>query len=283
MKNLSVTGMQSFSLEGEYDHILISGMGQCAECKGGTVQVNELKVPGMLTFYGISSVAVKKFSCTGMCKNIAHLQTQDFSLHGMLNAGEIVAEDMTVNGKVTADSICAKKMEVTGDVTTQRLQGSSLDIHGLLRVNGKAETVQIQVNGCMNAENLEAESLQCPGVITVQQQVCVDKVHVDGVIKAGEIVGDKIFIDSRPYKNRVGLFNKRVVKSREQNASHANLIEATTVELYNVKADQVNGQEVMIGADCVIKQVDCNGTLKISRSAKVGNITGSYTLHEVIE
>ena len=49
-------------------------------------------------------------------------------------------------------------------------------------------------------------------------------------------------------------------------------MEATTIELINVKAKSVRGNNVSIGPNCVIEEIECDGSLSIDSRAKVGKV-----------
>jgi hypothetical protein len=90
---------------------------------------------------------------------------------------------------------------------------------------------------------------------------------MEGAIFADEIVGEKVVI-----RSKVKIWTRRVFRDIDR----IGLIEATSINLRNVKAARVNGQDIVIGPKCHIDAIDCSGTLHIDSSATVGTVTGEY-------
>ena len=127
------------------------------------------------------------------------------------------------------------------------------------------------VDGVAKLERLEADEINCDGFIKAEEEVSADIMHVDGCIHAKEIVGDHISINSRSGKI-AGLLARKT--------SSIKLVEATTVKLRGVTAQKVSGKDIVIGPHCKIKNIDCSGTLRLDKKAKVDTITGEYTIVE---
>lgn len=201
---------------------------------------------------------------------------QDFSLDGVgkINGGEF--------GKIKVDGVGS----CTGDLKAEALsidgtfKCSGAVETGLLRCDGVAEFTsnirakQIDVNGVLNVKGglkIEAEHVDCDGVINVNGEISADDIRADGCIKAKEIVGDKIYINTHM---------SRFFRFIPWENSRVDLIEATSIELRGVRARAVNGKDIVIGPHCRIDTIDCSGTLFIDSTSLVGTVTGNYTVNK---
>ncbi len=148
-----------------------------------------------------------------------------------------------------------------------------LNCEGVANFKSSIRAKKINVEGVVNLDafsKIEASEIICEGVIKAGGEISTDILNAEGCIDAAEIVGDRIRICSHNPKHKIAnLFNRMRSKVR--------VIEATTIELYGVKSQTVNGRDIMIGANCVIDNIDCNGTLFIDETSTVRNITGEYT------
>ena len=131
----------------------------------------------------------------------------------------------------------------------------------------------------MKAEcNLEAESLHVDGSLFCAKQICADKIEICGSVQADEIVGDhiKIELDPRPRAVRQikKMLNSLLNRPEQERGSCANLIEATTIELYNVTAGVVSGENVTIGENCRIDRLEYTGSCTLSPTSTVRILNG---------
>ena len=165
--------------------------------------------------------------------------------------------------------MCIRDSKCRGAVTVKEL-----NCDGTARFDKDIQAGRLSVDGfltMMNGSKLEADEVLCDGSISMDGQICADTVRADGLIRAREIVGDRIIIQSY-----LGTWGKLFTKG----GSKIELIEATYVELKGVTAQTVNGSRVVIGPKCQIGHLDCNGTLSIDPSATVQHITGEYTMYD---
>lgn len=167
--------------------------------------------------------------------------------------GDIKAENLKIDGTFKC------RGSITADL---------LECDGVSTFSGDIWAKKIIVDGAFKIKGakVEAADIHCDGAIDVDGQISADSLKAGGVIRAREIVGDRIVINSR-----VGKITRAFMKY-----SSADLIEATTIELTGVTADTVNGHDVTIGPDCKIKNLDCSGTLSIDPSSSIETITGDY-------
>ncbi len=197
----------------------------------------------------------------------------DYNMEGIgkINGGEFGT--MTVDGVSTCtDDLKAENMRINGVFKCQgSLEAGFLQTDGTAEVNAHLRAKKLVVEGVLTVRGegkIEAGEIECDGVIKAGE-ISADVIHADGFVNAHEIVGDRITI--RSHTNRIAqFFTKRF--------SHIELIEATTIELHGVVAKTVNRQDIVIGPNCIIDNVDCSGTLTVHKSSSVKNTTSDYSI-----
>ncbi len=191
-------------------------------------------------------------------------------------------------GKISGGQFDTVKIEGVGNCSND-LKAENINIEGVFNCSGEIEAgmlycegvanfkaniraKKIHVEGVFNVDafgKIEANEIVCDGVIKAKGEISTDILDAEGCIEADEIVGDKIRICSHHPKNKIiNLFNRFRSKVR--------MIEATTIEIYGVKSQTVNGTDITIGSNCIIENIDCSGTLYIDETSSVKNITGEY-------
>lgn len=200
---------------------------------------------------------------------------KDFIMEGIskISGGEF--DKVKIEGVGTcSNNIKAESIDVEGVFNCSgEIETGSLYIEGVANFKSHIRAKRINVEGVFNQDGLykiEANEIVCEGVIKTKGEISADIINAEGCIEADEIVGDQIKICSHNPKHKiVNLFNRIRSKVR--------IIEATTIELYGVKANTVNGKDIIIGANCIIDNIDCSGTLYIDTTSSVRNVTGEYT------
>lgn len=268
MNNVEINDIGSFA-PGEYDTIEVNGVGKCA----GACAAQRLEVNGTLKCGG--AVQAEEAEINGTLSCMDTLEARRMEVNGTVKVtGTVQAEDLEVDGAVTVEG--------------ETLECGRLEVDGAVKVTGSLTARTIEVDGVITAKGgISADEIQVDGALRTDGQVSADKVHVDGSISANEVVGDEVIIWNRQRDNgfeiTVGRSTILRIGHTGRNSkitSKLGLIEATTVALAWVEADTVNGTDVTIGPGCVIDHLDCNGILRIDPSAKVGEVTGEYTLAE---
>lgn len=153
------------------------------------------------------------------------------------------------------------------------VEADYLNCTGVANFKAGIRAKKIYVEGVFSQKKwakIEAQEIRCEGVIKTGGEISADGLYAEGCIEADEIVGDQIKIFSHSKSKFLNIFNRTRSKVR--------LIEATTIELSGVTANTVNGKDIIIGESCKIDNIDCSGTLFISNSSFVQNITGNYTM-----
>lgn len=267
MNNVEIYAMGSFE-PGEYGRVEVDGVGKCA----GAFSAQELEVNGTLKCRG--AVRSEEAEVNGAFDCVDRLDVGNMEINGAVRVNGIAQiEDLEVCGALNVDGAT--------------LECGHIECDGSVKVEGSITAKTMEVDGSLKAkENISADEIEVDGVLKAGGQVSADKIRVEGLISAGEIVGDEVIIWN---KNRERGFTITVGKSTVirmgnerfsmgSTSSRIGLIEATTIALAGVEADTVNGTDVTVGPGCVIDHLDCNGILRIDPSARIGNITGEYTL-----
>jgi len=211
-----------------------------------------------------------------------------------------IAGIVTINGDITTNKMHVEGVStIKGKVKAARLHvegvtsisddiiSDDVDVEGLMNLSGNLKAGSLDIQGIIRSkgDKIEAEKITCEGVLNFDGEISADIVNAEGIICANEICGDQISVESvsiEPYhwlkkgiRSLVGLEDEG-----RDSFSKIDLIEGTTVKLRNVRAKEVNGNDITIGKNCTVDKVDCDGTLSVSRSATIGEITGEYTFVE---
>jgi len=203
------------------------------------------------------------------------MQRTDFD--GILNIAGGEYEHLTIDGICNSSgTLKAQELDVDGVLNVdENLEVGKFDCDGLANVKGNVRADTVDVDGYMNIgrkgapSKLEANEIFCRGMITVlgAGEINADSIDAEGFINAAEIVGEKVKIKSQQSILMKWLANKW---------SKVDTIEATNIEISGVTAKVVNGHDIIVGADCVIDKLDCNGRLVIHPSATIKEITGDH-------
>lgn len=216
--------------------------------------MEDVKISGSGTLTGgeYSTVTVN-----GMGKCTASMRAQEVVVNGTFKVdGAAECRVLTVNGTLKCvgplsaeESICNGAATVDSDMIS-----NVLSVSGMLHVEGS---------------RLNGGALTCTGILTADGQILCDSLHATGIIKAGVLEGQSIRIRShRPAALRRFLLSKGLSK--------VEVIRGKELDLSGVTAEQVFGTEVVIGPDCNIEALHCDGTLSIDPTSTVENISGNY-------
>ena len=229
-------------------------------CHGEVIQTvtggefDSVKIAGIVTING--DIVTNKMHLEGVSKVKGTVKAAQLSVSGVTN----ISDDI-VSNEIKVEAI----LNLSGN-----LKSGSLEIQGVVRSRG---------------DKVEAETITCKGVCDFNGEISADLVKAEGIIRADEICGDQICIESvsmEPYhwlkkglRSLVGLEDEG-----RDSFSQIDLIEGTTITLKNVRAKEVNGHTITIGENCMIDKVDCDGVLCVSRTATIKEITGEHTFSE---
>lgn len=203
--------------------------------------------------------------------------------------GDIVTNKMRLEGVSTVKGIVkAARLQVNGVTNiSNEIMSNDVKVEAVMNLSGNLKAGKLDIQGVIRSrgDKVEAESITCKGVLDFGGEISADWIKAEGIIRADEVYGDQIQIESvsmEPYhwikkgiRSLIGL-----EEDGRDNFSQIDLIEGTTIILKNVRAKEVNGHDITIGEHCTIDKVDCNGTLCVSRSATIKEITGQHTFVE---
>ena len=181
-----------------------------------------------------------------------------------------------IRGDIKAGSIFIEGVsKCLGTIVTEEFTCS-----GIAQLSKSIRAKHVRIEGIVKQTKakMEADDIYCEGILLTNGEISADSIEVDGCISAPEVYGDRIKIvhcfREKGYfsiPNFSGVFGGRRI---EKDYSTVDVMEATNIELYGVKADSVSGNIVVLGPGCDIKHVECDGTLRIHPGAKVGKISG---------
>lgn len=312
MQNISIEGLGNFA-GGEYGKVNIDGVSSCGGdivCEsiavdgafhcGGSIRAKSASADGTMNVsgdmtaetFGIDgAVSIQgdlhapKLSVDGSCSVKGELHTERLDIDGAVNVQQNVhAQKISVDGSLSVQgTVETDTLAVDGSVNLAALQAKQFNCDGSAHIAECFCAEKITIDGTMQTDgNLEAETLYVDGCLSAKKQISADRVEIYGTVQADEIVGDYIRIefDSSPrtirqIKDYVNSFvNNLLNREPEVRECCANLIEATTVELYGVTAGVVSGENVEIGENCCIDRLECTGTYSIDPSSYVRVING---------
>lgn len=199
---------------------------------------------------------------------------------GSINGGEYDRVEIEGIGKIKGDiKVCSLFIEGVGKCLGT-IETEDFYCEGIAQLTKSIRAKHIRIEGFVKLEKdkMEADDICCEGILLSNGEISADSIVVDGCISVPEIYGDRIKITHR-FRDKVmfrshnifGMFGGRRM---EKDYSTVDMIEATNIELYGVKANSVCGNLVIIGAGCEIKQIECDGTLRIHPRANVDKVIG---------
>lgn len=182
----------------------------------------------------------------------------------------------TIKGDVKANTINIEGVgKCTGNVETV-----DFFIEGVLTLSNSIRAKRIRIEGVVNQtnSNIESDTIYCDGVLNTDGEISADNIEVGGCIIAHELYGDriKIIYDIRRHgKLKLpNIFGIVGIGNTKYDGCRVDIMEATHIELEGVNSSSVSGETVIIGPNCNIKQVECNGTLMIHPSSRIEKIIG---------
>ncbi len=195
---------------------------------------------------------------------------QDLNIEGIGTISGNEYGNVQTDGIVTCDGDLKAEMIRTEGIFTCKgsIIAERLNCDGMATVRGDVHATRVCIDGILtisDGNKLEATEILCDGIISIAGQISAGSIEADGNIDALAIVGDRISIQSH---YRKWFFGRR---------SRIERIEATTIDLRGVASKAVHGKDITIGNGCRVESVDCSGSLKVARGARVGTVTGRHT------
>lgn len=234
LNSIIIEGIATYT-GGDYDKVKIAGTGKIT----GDLSCNLFHTSGISNIYG--NLNSKQFNVSGTAKI----------------EGDVTAGDMEVSGKVK----CLKSMEV-----------DHVKVNGMMTVLGSLKGNQIKSNGSLTIENgMEAEDVDVSGLISCKGLLNCENLSIQLVgtsmideIGASVITVKKTGIDTEwvPKVLLPKKFQSFKLVSKE--------IEGDVISLENCEVDVVRGNQVTIGPNCVIGQVEYTGQITVDPTSHIG-------------
>ena len=198
-------------------------------------------------------------------------------IKGVSSLGGGKYEELVIDGVVTANGdLEVESLDVDGVVNINGKVDSKsfVKVDGVVTLNDKLRAKTVDVDGVVTIHgNVEADEVKIDGVVNAKGQVSADLVESHGVFSAEEVVGDKVIIHCEKRNKHIhNLFG--FGRKERKDLPKIGTIEATEIDVDGIRADNLNGQNIVIGPECVVENVDCTGRLAIAPDAVVKNING---------
>ena len=179
----------------------------------------------------------------------------------------IIGGVVTGNGDIEATSIVLDGVvTITGKIVSKEF----VRVGGVVTINGNIRAKEATIGGVCTANgSIEADYVSCKGVFSCSSQISADLVEGGGVLSAEEIVGEKVILHCEAKKRHLFGFGRR-----DKQLSEIKLIEATEIDVDGIKCRNLNGQNIVIGPECIIENVECSGSLTIAPEAQVKRVNG---------
>lgn len=206
------------------------------------------------------------------------------TIHGGAYNDILIAGMAKLKGSVTA-----KKVVVSGSFKSKgRLEAEELQVDGFARIFKNVKTKKLVIKGTLKLRHADvnADSVYGEGLLTSTGSVCADEIRINGYCTVKKMLGDRITIH-----NDLSGINK-IMKSlriltflyfgRAIIPSHSLVdeIECTSLTASGIKSKVVRAGDVVLGRDCIIDRLYCDGNMIIDPTCSIKRI---YTNNEVKE
>lgn len=192
--------------------------------------------------------------------------------NGVVGNGEYDNIDVCGTASFGSD-VCSNKVVVNGNAyMAEKVESNVIEINGACSSIGSVKCKNMFINGKFKFSNfgLNCESLKVNGKIEGREgDICSNEVEVIGIVHARSIRGDYIKIDSKERR----LFNKFFTKREE--LSEVEIIEGKQLEVDNIAVELINCENITVGENSYIKEINCTGLAKIKTGATVKVINGA--------
>lgn len=185
-----------------------------------------------------------------------------------LNNIKIAGSGIIASGEYNNISI-AGSSKSNGDIICQVLK-----VAGRSSFDGNVEAKELSIAGSTNfLKNLKCNVIKISGSVKVFENLLSEELKVDGkIIVNGECnVGSLLHEGGGSKYNNIYGETIKLFGSRKS-LILAHEIEATNIELKNVKVKRVSGDNLKIEGKCEIDIIEYRNTLKISKNVVVKEI-----------
>lgn len=203
--------------------------------------------------------------------------------------GEVEADNISVFGSTDFKGKCKfNNMKVFGacefkdfvEVKEANIKGACEFLHDVkveyLKVYGAVEfkktvfrATEVIIYGAVEVFNLEADLIDVSGVIECKEQLNGDTININTLkgSSINEMVGTNITVKPKPKRTGFLTFSTSNKKPVE-----INTIEGDHIYLENVHCKAVRGNNIEIGPDCKIDEIEYHETCKVSDKSTVKSV-----------
>jgi cytoskeletal protein CcmA (bactofilin family) len=230
LQDLKISGMSKMN-GGKFDYVDISGVGKIY----GDVEANILNISGVGNVEG-------------------NIKAVRMDIEGTSNVkGNIECAEVNNSGSV----------KVGG-----RLKTDILKSNGMCRVGGSVKAKQIFSYGVLNSgADVEAEEFDSEGVFNINGLLNANRIDIKVGYRSSvkEIGGEEITVKKAKTMG-LGFAMRFIGKSK---CLRTELIEGTNISIEYTEADVIRGENIKIGAKCIVDLVEYSGTLEVDPSSVV--------------
>lgn len=230
MQNVIIKGNETLT-DDHYENLTINGYTETEK----NLTIENLTVNGFFKCTG--NFSCREFVCKGTTRLTGDVSIDNLTCKGaLLSSGEKAIKANRI--------VCSGAVKISSDI-----QADMFDVKG---------SFTIKNDGCIKARSINAE-----GSVAINNTIDAETINSFGFIYAETIIAKSIYIRSK---------KTPVSKALKQEGVDTTLplIIGDEVELVNVKAEEVKGKYVKIGANCRIDRVEYSKNIEIDESAKVG-------------
>ena len=240
-QNINISGTGKIN-GGKFGEVCISGLGQIL----GDVEADRIEVSGMGTFKGRTKMQRLIINGNGTVE------------------GELEGSELIITGNFKANGSVKVK-----DIRNQ----------GRARFDADVKAENVVCSGYLGVgQNLETENFDCNGSFAIDSLLNANKVKVEinGFYYAREIGCEEIFVrctQLTPWSFLHKIITPFLGAKRELDKLTTEVLEGTVINISSTNAKIVRGNDVRIGPDCNIGEVEYSGSLEVDAQAVVGKQT----------
>lgn len=220
------------------------------------MKMNNIKVDG---FGKVNEGQYDSISISGSGKLCGDIQCKQLNVEGSGKS----------EGNLTCDTIV-----VSGVMKNEgNLNVKEANIEGVCNCEGDFKAERIVIDGAIKSEGyLNAEYLEVNGALKNDTEINVDHMIVDGKVKAVDIVGRKIEMNSnkifRGFFSSISHFENQV-----------NTITCDEIIASSLKCDKISCDHIVLKHGCKIDVVECYGTLSYDSTCNIRSVQGTCVVN----
>ncbi|MDQ7092149.1 polymer-forming cytoskeletal protein [Desulfosporosinus sp. PR] len=254
LSDLSISGMGKVN-GGTFGNVDISGLGTIQ----GDVEAERIIISGKGTIEG-NTKAAQKIDISGMGRITGNVEGKEITSSGTGTIeGNLQGERIQTSGNLKIGGN-AKVVELATD--------------GRSRIDGQLKAEKIMFHGYLSVgADVEAEEFISQGSFSIDGLLNANRIDIDinGFCKVNEIGGEEILVRNRHgnWNFLTKFVNSFLGNDRELGKLSVKLIEGTDIYLEYSHVGIVRGNNIKIGPQCTIEEVEYRDSLSIDPSSTV--------------